>query len=65
MLKIFDVICQLADDFYEKKYIFPHLSRILSPQVRQRLFTITLNNLQEAVFRQRSNIFQQMKIKAP
>ena len=25
MLKIFDVICQLADDFYEKKKIFSHI----------------------------------------
>ena len=62
MLKIFDVICQLADDFYEKKkYIFPHFSGILPLQVRQSLFTITLNNLQVAVFRQRSNIFQQSR----
>ena len=29
MLKIFDVICQLADDFYEKS-IFFHISLILS-----------------------------------
>ena len=68
MLNIFDVICQLADDFYEKKiYIFPHFSRILPLQVRQRLFTITLNNLQGAVFRQQSFFFstEQIKIKAP
>ena len=49
MLNIFDVICQIADDFYEKKKkknIFPHFStcRILPLQVRQRLFIITLNN---------------------
>ena len=37
MLKIFDVICQLADDFYEKGIFFPHFSRILSLQVRQSL----------------------------
>ena len=55
----FDVICQLADDFYEKKYIFPHFSRILLLQVRQSHFTFTLNNLQVAVLNQRSNIFQQ------
>ena len=36
-----------------KKYIFLHLSRILSLQVSQRLFAITLNNLQAPVFRQR------------
>ena len=42
-----------------KKDIFPHFSRILSLQVRQSLFTITINNLQVADFRQRSNIFQQ------
>ena len=68
MLKIFDVICQLADDFYEKQeYIFPYFSRILPLQVRQSLFTITLNNLQVTVFRQRSNIFLTVpiKIKAP
>ena len=64
MLKIFYFICQLADDCYEKKKkkkknIFPHLSRILPLQVLESLFTITLNNLQVAVFRQRSNIFQQ------
>ena len=61
MLNIFDVICQLADDFYEKKYIFPHFSRILPLQVRQRLFIVTLNNLQEAVFRQLSFFFQQSR----
>ena len=63
MLNIFDVICQIADDFYEKKYIyiFPHFSRIQPLQVRQRLFTITLNNLQEAVFRQQSIFFQQSR----
>ena len=51
----------------EKKNIFPHFSRILPLQVRQRLFIITLNNLQEAVFRQQSFFFstEQMKIKAP
>ena len=40
--------------FFEKKKIYiyfsTHFSRILSLQVRQRLFIITLNNLQEAVF---------------
>ena len=61
MLKIFGVICQLLDDFIKKKFIFPHFSRILPLQVRQRFFTITLNNLQEAVFRQRSNMFQQTR----
>ena len=55
MLNIFDVICQIADDFYEKKN--PHFSRILPLQVCQRLFIITLNNLQEAVFRQQSIFF--------
>ena len=58
MLKIVDVICQLADDFYEKVY-FPYFSRTLPLQVRQSLFSITLNNLQVAVFRQRLNIYQQ------
>ena len=64
MLNIFDVICQIADDFYEKKN--PHFSRILPLQVCQRLFIITLNNLQEAVFRQQSIFFstEQIKIKA-
>ena len=61
MLKIFYVICQLADNFYEKMYIFPHFSRILPLQVSQRLFTIIFNNLQEAVFHQRSNTFQQYR----
>ena len=62
MLKMFYVIYQLADDFHEKQeYIFPHFSRILPLQVRQSLFIITLNNLQVAVFRQQSNIFQQRK----
>ena len=70
MLNIFDVICQIADDFYEKKKkknIFPHFSRILPLQVCQRLFIITLNNLQEAVFHQQSFFFstEQIKIKAP
>ena len=41
----------------KKKNIFPHFSRILPLQVRQRLFTVTLNNLQEAVFRQLSFFF--------
>ena len=44
--------------FLRKKYIFPHFSRILPLQVRQSLFTIALNNLQVAVFRQRSNIYK-------
>ena len=63
MLNIFDVICQIADDFYEKKNNnkIPHFSRILPLQVRQRLFIITLNNLQEAVFRQQSFFFQQSR----
>ena len=43
MLTMFDVVCQLADDVYEKKYIFSHFSRILPLQVRQSLFTITLS----------------------
>ena len=47
--------------------IFSHFSRILPLQVHQRLFSITLKNLQEAVFRQRSIFFstEQIKIKAP
>ena len=63
MLNIFVVICQIADDFYEKKKKKknPHFSRILPLQVRQRLFIITLNNLQEAVFRQQSFFFQQSR----
>ena len=50
----------------EKKNIFPHFSRILPLEVRQRLFTVILDNLQEAVFRQLSFIFstEQIKIKA-
>ena len=55
MLKIFYVISHLAGDVYEKRIIFPYFSRILSLQVRQSLFTITLNNLQVAVFHQRLN----------
>ena len=62
MLKSFDVICQLAEDFYfMKKVYFPHCSRILPLQVRQIAFTITFNNLQVAVFRRRSNILQQSR----
>ena len=48
MLKIFDLM---------KNVYFSHFSRILPLQVRQSLFTITLNNLQLAVFRQRSIFF--------
>ena len=59
MLKIVEIICQLADDFYEKGFL--HFNRILPLQVRQSLFTITLNSLQVAVFRQRSNILQQSR----
>ena len=65
MLNIFDVICQIADDFYEKKNIYiyfsTHFSRILSLQVRQRLFIITLYNLQEAVFPSAVIFFQQSR----
>ena len=68
MVKIFDVIFQLTADCYEKKYIFPGFSRILPLQVRQSLFTITLNNLQVAFLRQRSVKYisiEQIEIKAP
>ena len=47
--------------FLWKKVHFPYFSRVLPLQVRQSLFTITPNNLQVAVFRQRSNIFQQSR----
>ena len=60
MLKIFHVICQLSDDFYEKG-IFFHILVGFYPSVRQSLFTETLNNPQVAVFRQQSNIFQQSR----
>ena len=41
MLKIFDVICQLADDFYEKVYIF-HILVGFYPSKFVRAFSLLL-----------------------
>ena len=68
MLKIFDVICQLADDFYEKKNIFSHISvGFYHSKLVRRLFTIVLNNMKAAVFRQQFKYFstEQIKLKTP
>ena len=71
MLNIFDVICQIADDFYEKKiyiYIFPHILVGFYPSKSVKDFSLLLLKIcKRQFFRQQSFFFstEQIKIKAP
>ena len=61
VLKTFDVICQLADDFYEKRMSLHITVAFYSSKSVRDFSLLALNNVQAAVFRQRSNIFQQSR----
>ena len=69
MLNIFDVICQIADDFYEKKkYIFFHILVGFYPSKSVKDFSLLLLTIcKRQFFRQQSFFFstEQIKIKAP